>query len=78
MDFKMNGRPMSLTKEEVEKALKDVEPEAPRDHVVKVGRKVFPMKQAFGVATKLDRLDFTTAQARNVLKRLGFEIGRLG
>jgi hypothetical protein len=53
-----------------------VKSEEPRKHVVEIGGKLYPVKQVFAAVTKLDRLDFTTAQARTVLQRLGFKTFR--
>jgi hypothetical protein len=42
-----------------------------------VDGKPYPVKQAFSVASGMDRLDFTTNQARHALARLGFEVVRV-
>ena len=47
-----------------------------REHYVVVRGRRFPPKQAVSVLTGLDRADFTTHQARRVLKRLGFVAAR--
>jgi len=41
-----------------------------------VGGKRFPPKQVIGLVTGLDRADFNTHQARRILSRLGFTVGR--
>lgn len=60
----------------VESALEIVEPEPVNEHFVVVRGRRFPPKQALAVITGLDRADFTTHQARAVLRRLGFGVHR--
>ncbi len=51
-------------------------PEPLGDHYVVVAGKRFPPKQVIGLVTGLDRADFNTHQARRILSRLGFTVGR--
>lgn len=53
-----------------------MEPEPIKEHYVVVGRRRFPPKQVLAVVTGLDRADFTTHQARAVLRRIGFGVYR--
>lgn len=76
MEFRVSGKTFNLDEAQVTAALKKVTPETARTHVVEVGGKWFPVKQALAAVTKMDRLDFTTAQARAVLQRLGFKTFR--
>ena len=48
------------------------------EHYVVVGGRRFPPKQVLSCVTGLDRADFTTHQARRILKRLGFVAARAG
>ena len=66
------GQEYELQRAQVERAMSDVEPEPIREHYVVVSGRRFPPKQVLAVATGLDRSDFTTHQARSVLRRLGF------
>jgi hypothetical protein len=52
-------------------------PDPVREHYVVVGGRRFPPKQVISEVTGLDRADFTTHQARRVLKRLGFNAARV-
>ena len=62
---------------EIERRCRDVMPDPLDEHyVVVVGRR-FPPKQVIGLLTGLDRADFNTHQARRILSRLGFNVGRL-
>jgi hypothetical protein len=77
-DVKIAGRRFSLRRRDIERALRNVEPEPIASHYVVVGGKRYPPKQAIVAATGLDRADFTTHQARRTLLRLGFPAGRRG
>lgn len=63
-------------KTEVERKLERVLPEPLREHYVVVCSRRYPPKQVLSEVTGLDRADFTTHQARRVLKRLGFTAAR--
>jgi hypothetical protein len=69
-------RPFTLDPRSVERAAAKVLPEPLVDHFAVVGGRRYPPKQVISLATGLDRADFTTHQARRVLSRLGFVVGR--
>lgn len=69
-------RTCELRRSDVERALRDILPEPLDDHYVVVHGRRFPPKQVIGLVTGLDRADFNTHQARQVLRRLGFTVGR--
>jgi hypothetical protein len=71
------GREFELDKERVEHAVADVLPDPLRDHYVVIGGRRFPPKQVLSCVTGLDRADFTTHQARRILQRVGFPVGRV-
>lgn len=75
--FTIAGHRVSLTPRQVEAAMKDVEPETVRTHVVEVNGIVYPVRQVLEKVTGIDRADFNTHQARRDLKRLGFRVERL-
>lgn len=68
----VGGRQFDWTRQQVQAALRNVEPESPRKHVVEVGDKQFPPKQALAVVTGWERQSFTTLEAQRVLSKLGF------
>jgi len=70
------GEEFEFERGRVEEVARSLEAESIRDHFVVVGGIRFPPKQILQAMTGLDRADFTTNQARAVLKRLGFETGR--
>lgn len=70
--FQIAGHPFTLEPDAIEDAVRDVHPEPVHEHYVVVGARRYPPKQVLCLATGLDRADFTTHQARRILKRLGF------
>lgn len=70
------GRAFSITADGLTELCRDVYPEPVRDHFVVIGGRRFPPKQVIALATGIDRNDFTTNQARAVMRRLGFAVGR--
>ena len=76
VDVTIAGRRVNLRDEDVRSRLQGVDPGPLRVHVVDVNGVVFPVKEAFALATGLDPLDFNTNQARGALKRLGFTVTR--
>jgi hypothetical protein len=72
------GKDFELDAAGVERAVADVDPEPIREHYVVIGRRRYPPKQVLAAVTSLDRGDFTTHQARSILRRLGFGVHRRG
>ncbi|WP_329456098.1 SCO5918 family protein [Streptomyces sp. NBC_01497] len=64
--------PFDLIKSEVEQTMKGVKPEAGTGAAVKIGTKVYPVKQVGELITKQDRRDFTADEVTRALIRLGF------
>lgn len=71
------GQDFDLTSDEIETAVTGVDPEPIQEHFAVVGGRRYPPKQVLAIATGLDRADFTTHQARSVLRRIGFGVYRL-
>jgi hypothetical protein len=76
MKFTISGHHFDLSGEDVVRAMKGVQPGPVYQHAVQVGDGVYPVKQVLARVTKLDRLDFTSATSRRVLKKLGFRLFR--
>jgi hypothetical protein len=66
----------ALDARDVRRLLRNVMPEPLGDHFVVIGGRRFPPKQVISLVTGLDRADFNTHQARRILSRLGFTVGR--
>lgn len=65
-----------LDADEITRRFRGVMPEPLDDHYVVVAGRRYPPKQVIGLVTGLDRADFNTHQARRILSRLGFTVGR--
>jgi hypothetical protein len=74
----VGGRTLDLEQAEVIGKLRTVEPEPIREHLVEIGRRVFPPKQVLAVVTGWDRQTFTTMEAQRVLTRVGVICRRAG
>ena len=74
MHFTFNGSVMQVEPEQVVLRLDGVEPEPVREHGVRVGGTVYPVKQAFEVGVGVRRQEFTSQTARRLLSKLGFEV----
>lgn len=72
------GSDFDLSRSSVERAVEADDPEPIREHYAVVSGRRYPPKQVLAKVTGLDRADFTTHQARAVLRRLGFGVYRLG
>ena len=85
MRFILRGEVLELNSEDVEGAAHGCGPEPIRKHFVEVDGKRFPPKQLLECVLKakgykgneFNRLDFTTIDARSILKRLGFRCGEV-
>ena len=76
--FTIAGQPFALDRERIEAAVADRLPDPIREHYVVVAGRRFPPKQVLRAVTGLDVADFTTHQARRILRRLGFVAARVG
>jgi hypothetical protein len=74
--FTISGHRFELEPSGIEQCLLDRLPDPINEHYVVVRGRRFPPKQVIACATGLDRADFTTHQARRILKRLGFVAAR--
>src|SRR5262245_39389961 len=72
--FTLSGVTRELDAETVIGRLRDVVPEAVREHGVRIGGVVYPVKQAFERASGIPRTEFTSQIALRHLRSLGFEI----
>ena len=74
IQFTLNGRHHSLSREIVEQRLSGVVPEAIRKHAVRVNDTWFPVVQAFEAATGIPRAEFISHTARRHLAALGLDV----
>jgi len=81
MRFILRGEELEVAPRDVETAARVCSPEAVRKHYVEVQGKRVPAKQLLECLLKakgyknnqFNRLDFTTIDARSILRRLGFK-----
>jgi len=76
-DFVLRGKNYRSSKQEVEAALKKVEPESVRKYYIEVDGKRYPIKQPIELVTGLARIAYTAMDAYRILSRLGFEIKQI-
>jgi hypothetical protein len=72
----ISGQQFDLDPRRIVRAVSRALPEPVRDHYVVIEGRRYPPKQVIALATGLDRADFTTHQARRILRRLGFTAAR--
>jgi hypothetical protein len=74
--FTISGHEFELGRRDIEECLTGLLPDPVHEHYVVVRGRRFPPKQVLACATGVDRADFTTHQARRILRRLGFVAAR--
>lgn len=74
IDFALNGKKMSLTRDEVLTVAANLEPQPSRTWAFEAGGRLFPVKQVFGAATRVSHGEFTSHRARDLLRRIGFRV----
>lgn len=74
MEFTLRGNEYSLGRPDVERALKNVLPDPIRQYFVVVNGEEYPPKQVIAESLKLGRVEFTTMDAANILRRLDFKL----
>jgi len=74
--FTIAGEEFELERDSIQDHLRNLLPDPVREHYVVVQGRRFPPKQVLSCVTGLDRADFTTHQARRILRRLGFVAAR--
>ena len=76
--FILRKNAYEYSKEDFERELIGLEPEIIRQYYVEINGKQFPPKQVISHILKLGKVEFTTMDAANILRRLGFRIKHLG
>lgn len=73
-NFTVGGQSFSISREEIERRLKGVQPEQIRQYCVTVNGKDYPVKQALEVSAGLLRSGFTTQDAIRILRKFGLPL----
>ncbi|GAA1928484.1 hypothetical protein GCM10009716_40370 [Streptomyces sodiiphilus] len=66
------GYPFNLTAREVQQAMSGVSPEPITGASVRIGRRVYPVKQVGATVTRQDRRDFSAGEVTRAMTKLGF------
>ncbi len=79
MVFTLKGRQCRLSKEDVEKAMSEVDPARGRNYFVLVNGRRYPAQQVLYLSLReqfagLSFLDFRESDAANILSQIGFEM----
>jgi hypothetical protein len=69
------GHSFHLHPSDIESVMADVEPESIQGFFVEIGPRKYPVKQVGALVTGQCRSDFTAAEVRVALTRLGFTCG---
>jgi len=75
--FTISGHHFELDGDAVTDCMRGRLPDPVQEHYVVISGRRFPPKQVLAYVTGLDRADFTTHQARRILRRLGFVAARV-
>lgn len=74
VELVVRGERIRLRRADVLRAVRDGPLGVIRQHAVEIEEQLYPVKEVFARATGIDVLDFNTTQARDALRRLGFEV----
>jgi len=74
MDFILRGVKYSLTRDEVRTRMEGIKPKPIRKYYVVVNRRRYPIKQVIATCLDLYYVEFGTADAAQILRRLGFKL----
>jgi len=77
MDCTIGGQRCRLTRKGIEARMEGVEPENVRCHGVRIGRRLYPVKQVIARSAGVSKADFNSHEARRVLRQLGFALVQL-
>jgi 5-methylcytosine-specific restriction enzyme B len=75
--FILRNSAYEYSKEDIERELIGLEPEIIRQYYVEINGKKFPLKQVIGHVLRLGKVEFTTMDAANILRRIGFKIKQI-
>jgi len=73
-NVRIRGKTYSISKEEVNRKLKEIDPEPIRCYYVELFDERYPIKQILSRTLGLPKAGFTTQDAYSALSRLGYEI----
>ena len=74
IEFVLRGKPYVLSRQDVEKKMKGILPEKIIIYYVEVNGQKYPPKQVISRSLGLGKVEFTTMDAGNILRRLDFNL----
>jgi hypothetical protein len=74
MRFTINQKEYRLERKDVEKRMRGIWPEPIAKYYIVVQGKNYPPKQVLSVVSKIDRVEFTTMGAHQILGKLGYDL----
>ena len=75
MRITLSGTVFNITRKDIEKRLKDIEPEEGRaKYFIDIGGKNYPIKQTLSQTLNLPGVAFSSHQAFAILQKLGYKI----
>jgi hypothetical protein len=74
MRFILKNKVYEISKDDVIEKMRGVQPEVFRKYYIQINNMQYPPKQIIARVLELGRVEFTTMDAINILKRLGFEL----
>jgi hypothetical protein len=74
IDFQLGGKRYQLTAQDVMTCMAHAVPEPVQTWAVDIQGRLFPVKQVLATVTGVDRNEFISHRARDLLRRLGFHV----
>lgn len=74
MKFVIRGEVYEINTSDVVKSMRNGDPEPIRRHFVKIDNREFPVKQVITQTIDIPKISFTSMDAYNILRKLGFKI----
>lgn len=72
VEFVLRGKTYALSRQGVEKTMKGVMPEKIATYYIAINGEKYPPKQVISKSLSLGKVEFTTMDATNILRRLGY------
>lgn len=74
MEFTLAGKRFNIAPQDIVKAVQGVEPEPIQKHAVKIGERLYPVKQVLSIATGLTKADINSHHAHQILRWMGLNV----
>jgi len=74
ISFTLRGIRYTLSVDQILSSMRGVRPERIKKYYVKIGSENYPPKQVISETLGISRISFTTMDAYDILRRLGFSV----